>query len=66
MLTFNVILGYHARASYSDTSYDFFFSFFFLFRLIDPILGKAFDAKRRKQGMALVYVGIRTENSRAT
>ena len=30
MLTFNVILGYHARASYSDTSYDFFLVFFFL------------------------------------
>lgn len=44
----------------------FFLVFFFKIRLIDPILGKAFDAKRRKKGMALVYVGIRTENSRAT
>ena len=67
MLTFNVILEYHARASYSDTSCDFLgFFFFFSVRPIDPISGKAFDAKLKKKGMALVYVRIRRENSRAS
>ena len=44
----------------------FFFFFFFLIRPIDPLSGKAFDAKRKKKGMALVYVRIRRENSRAS
>ena len=65
MLTFNVILEYHARASYSDTSCDFL-GLFFSVRPIDPISGKAFDAKLKKKGMALVYVRIRRENSRAS
>ena len=60
-------MGYHARASYRDTSGNFFLGFFFSVRPIDPISGKGFDAKRKKKGgMALVYVRIRRENSRAS
>ena len=47
MLTFNVVLG----AYYSETSCDFFFSFFFFsMRPTDPISGNAFDGKRRRKG----------------
>ena len=43
MLPFNVVLG--TRASYSETSCDFFFSI----RPTDPISGNAFDAKRKQK-----------------
>ena len=43
MLPFNVVLG--TRASYSETSCDFFFPI----RPTDPISGNAFDAKRKQK-----------------
>ena len=68
MLTFNVILGYHARASYSDTSYDFFFLVFFFSKSdrSTQYQERHSTLNDEKKGMALVYVGIRTENSRAS
>ena len=51
MLTFNVVLGYHAY--YSETSCDFFLRFVFSVRPTDPISGNVFDGNEKKKGDGL-------------
>ena len=46
MLSFNVIVGYQGLL------FPDFLWFFFLIQPTDPISGNAFDAKRKKKGMA--------------
>ena len=48
----NVVPGLQGLLFRDETSYDFFLGFFFSIRPTDPISGNAFDAKRRKRGMA--------------
>ena len=51
MLTFNVVLGYQGL-QFRDFLW-FVFLGFFLIQLTNPISGNAFNAKRKKKGMAL-------------
>ena len=60
-------MGYHARASYRDTSGNFFFRFFFFqFDRSTQYQERHSTLNQKKRGMALVYVRIHRENSRAS